>query len=344
MRSIVLTGGGTIGHTAPHFAIIPYLNFDKIYYIGSKTGIEKNYVLSKGLKYYEIEPCKLKRSLSLDNLKIPFYFSKSISDAKKILKDLNPTVVFSKGGYVGLPVTIAAKKLKIPVIIHESDLSLGLANKIASKFSCKTLTSFEKTALSIKNGNYVGSPIREELFLKSRADALKYYNIKGDKPVLLVTGGSSGARAINSLVLSALPKLLKYFNILNIVGKNNLSNKNIKGYYEVEFTDMAYAYALADVCLSRAGSNTAFELIALKIPTLFIPLPKTASRGDQIENAKYFKSLSLADYAYQETLNGDLLFNKILSLYTNRNIYLKTLNSYNLKTANKIIAQILNKY
>jgi UDP-N-acetylglucosamine--N-acetylmuramyl-(pentapeptide) pyrophosphoryl-undecaprenol N-acetylglucosamine transferase len=225
MRTIVLTGGGTIGHSAPHFAIIPYLNFDKIYYIGSKTGIEKNFVLSKGLDYFDIEPCKLKRSLSFSNLKIPFTFKKSVNDARDILKKLNPSVVFSKGGYVGLPVTVASKKLDIPVIIHESDLTLGLANKIASKFATKTLTSFEKTAYSVKNGEYVGSPIREELFSKSKTEALNYYNISSDKPVLLVTGGSSGARAINKLVLSALPKLIKYFTVLHVVGKGNLSNK-----------------------------------------------------------------------------------------------------------------------
>lgn len=344
MRTIVLTGGGTIGHTAPHFAIIPYLNFDKIYYIGSKTGIEKNFVLSKGLDYFEIEPCKLKRSLSFSNLKIPFTFKKSVKDAKEILKELNPLVVFSKGGYVGLPVTVASKKLNIPVIIHESDLSLGLANKIASKFSTKTLTSFEKTAYSVKNGEYVGSPIREELFSKSKLEAFNYYNISSDKPVLLVTGGSSGAKAINKLVLSSLPKLLKYFTVLHVVGKGNLSNKKIKGYYEIEFTDMSYAYKVADVCLSRAGSNTAFELIANKIPTLFIPLPKTESRGDQIENAKYFKSLNLADYIYQENLDENTLTNKLLKVYANRNYFMDNFKNYNLKIGNKIIAEILNKY
>ena len=343
MKSIVLTGGGTIGHVAPHFAIIPHLNFDKIYYIGS-MGIEKDFVLSKGLPYYEIEPVKLYRNFTLKNLNIPFKFIKSIKESERILNELKPNVVFSKGGYVGLPVTIASKRLNIPVIVHESDLSLGLANKIASKFSKLTLTTFEKTANTVKNGKFVGAPIREELFLKTKIQALNEYNVSTNKPILLITGGSSGAKYINDVVKSALPTLTKKFFVFHIVGKGNLSNIKLKDYLETEFTDMAYAYKLADICISRAGSNTAFELLALKIPTLFIPLPKGASRGDQIENANYLKELKVADVCYQQDLNSLNIFTKVLNVYNNKEFYIKNAQKQKLELSNKKIADILNKY
>ncbi len=344
MKSIVLTGGGTIGHTAPHFAITKYLKFNKIYYIGSSNGMEKEYVKSKNLPYYEIDPIKLHRSFTLKNLQIPYKFIKSISQSKSILKELNPSVVFSKGGFVGLPVTIAAKKLDIPVIIHESDLSVGLANKIASRFSDKTLTTFEKTSKSIKNGEYVGAIVREELFNFDKNTAIKEFKIKTTKPILLITGGSMGAKALNQLVLESLNELTKSFFVFHIVGKGNLSNIKNPNYLEIEFTDMSLAYAMSDLVVSRAGSNTAFELATLKIPTLFIPLPKSVSRGDQIENANYFKRLNLADICLQEHLNPEIFVEKVLKLYKNKNVYIKNLKQKNFPIANKKIADILNKY
>ena len=343
MKSIVLTGGGTIGHVAPHFAVTNYLNFDKIYYIGS-SGIEKDFVTNKGIPFYEINPCKLNRSFTLKNLSIPFKFIKSVKESEKILKQLNPSVVFSKGGFVGLPVTIASKRLNIPVIVHESDLSLGLANKIASKFAKLTLTTFEKTASTVKNAKFVGAPIREELFSKTKSQALSKYNITSNKPILLITGGSSGAKYINEIVKKAIPQLTKIFFIFHIVGKGNLSNIKLNNYYETEFTDMAYAYKLADVCISRAGSNTAFELLSLNIPTLFIPLPKGASRGDQIENANYFKSLNVADVCYQEDLSEHNIYNKVLKVYQNKDFYIKNAKNHKFEVANEKIANILNKY
>lgn len=343
MKSIVLTGGGTIGHTAPHFAIIPYLNYDKIYYIGS-SGIEKDYVKSKNIPYYEINPTKFNRSFTFKNLEIPFKFIKSVKESERILKELNPSVVFSKGGFVGLPVTIASKKLKIPVIVHESDLSLGLANKVASKFSDYTLTTFDRTAKNIKNGKYVGAIIRNELTKQNKNSAYNYYGIKPKKPVLLIIGGSSGAKIINETVIKCLNYLTERFFVFHIVGKGNLTRVKMPNYYQTEFTDVSYAYAISDIAVSRAGSNTAFELAHLKIPTLFIPLSKNASRGDQIENANYFKSLKICDVIYQEELTPTILNNKITRLYENKEIYLKHLNELNLKIANSEIAKILNNY
>ena len=340
MRNIILTGGGTLGHVSPHFAIIPHLNFDNVYYVGSKTGIEKNFVKSKGLKYFEIDPIKLNRSFTFKNLLIPFKFVKSINESKKILKSLQPTVVFSKGGYVGLPVVIASKQLNIPVIVHESDLSIGLSNKIASKYADKTLTSFEKTAYSLKNGEYVGSPIREELFLKNKNEAYKQFNISKNKPVLLITGGSSGSKFINQLVINNLDKLLQKFSIIHIVGKNNLTGVKKPDYIAVEFADMALAYSICDICISRAGSNTAFELLSLEIPTLFIPLSKKSSRGDQIENANYFKNLNLCDVLFEEDTTDKIFIDKIFTLLKNKNYYINNLKNSKIKNGNIKIAKI----
>ena len=342
-KTIVLTGGGTLGHCTPHFAVLPYLKnyFDDIAYIGSFTGLERAAVEKENIPYYPIETVKLIRGLTVKNLKIPFKLKKSVIDAKKILIKLNPAVVFSKGGFVGLPVTIAAKKLHIPVIIHESDLSMGLANKIAARFSEKTLTTFLPTSKKVKNGEYVGAPVREELFSVTKSEGLKKYGFTGEKPVLLITGGSLGAAALNKLVLSSLDGLLKTFDVLLICGKNNLSGIKKAGFKETEFTDMRFAYAAASVCVSRAGSNTAFELMCLKIPALFIPLPKNASRGDQIENAGYFKSLNVAAVIEQNDLTPNEFTRKIFDLYSHKDYYIKNMTEKNFTPANKKIADIL---
>ncbi len=343
MKTIVLTGGGSAGHVTPHFALLDNLknHFDNIYYIGSKNGIEKTLVKEKGIPYFSIETTKLKRKLTLENLKIPFVFIKSVSDAKELLLKLKPDVVFSKGGFVGLPVTVACKKLSIPVIIHESDKTLGLANKIASRFAKHTLTTFNDTANTVDNGVFVGAIVRDELFFCDKETAKKSYGIKSDKPVLLITGGSLGAKRINQAVISNLDKLLKKFNILHVVGKGNLSNVKKDGYYQVEFTDMKNAYNACDICVSRAGSNTLFELLALKIPTLVIPLPKSESRGDQLDNAEYFYKKGLCMRLFQEDIEN--FYEKVLTLYLKRNELKRKLRAEKNVIANEKIIEILTR-
>ena len=223
--------------------------------------------------------------------------------------------------------------------MHESDLSIGLANKISSKYAKKVLFSFDKN-FNISNQVITGPPINEELFTISKSEGLNYYNLPSNKPILLVTGGSLGAKSINDAIRKNLYILTKNFTILHIVGKNNIINTNISGYYQVEFTNMKYAYAVCDICLSRAGSNTMFELLSKKIPTLFIPLPKGTSRGDQIENAKYFENKNLCKVLQQE--NIDNLVTNIFSLYNNRQYYINNLTKTPIKNGNKKIADILN--
>ena len=347
MATIVLTGGGTAGHVIPHLALLPYLknDFDKIYYIGSKSGMEKEIIKKIGLKYYSVPCTKLVRKFTLKNFAIPFILFKGVRKAGKILDDLKPDVIFSKGGYVSLPVVIAAKKRKIPVIAHESDYSVGLANRISAKYCDKVLTAFPSAAKSLKNGVHIGAPLKNSLYSVNKADSLKLFGFSGKKPVLLITGGSLGAAAINSAARQALNKLLPDFDILHICGKGNSSGINKTGYKEIEFTDqMEKAFACADICVSRAGANTVFETASLKIPTLLIPLPKTVSRGDQILNAEYFQGLGLARVLYQENLTPDTLSDSVRSVYLDRERFASAFKRHPINSAAHKIAKILAKY
>ncbi len=323
MKNLILTGGGTAGHCTPALALLPHLkdSFDNIYYIGSRYGVEGRLAKGKGLKYYPITTVKLKRAVSASNLTIPFKLTKGIIEAKKLLKSLRASVVFSKGGYVALPVTIAAKQLGVPVVAHESDLSAGLANKIAFKFATEVLTSFKETAQSLPAGVWTGAPVSGEIFGSSRSEALRHYGIKENKPVLLALGGSSGSVAINRVLRGLLDPLTDKYTVLHLTGKNN-SAPSLKGredYIQVEFEDdMKYAYAAADVAVSRAGSNCLFELMAMKLPTLLIPLPKGASRGDQIENAEYFKKRGAFKVLPQELAVGQKFLEGIDAAYAER--------------------------
>ena len=298
---IALTGGGTAGHVMPNLALLPNLkkHFDQIVYIGG-SGMEKTLV--KELPFFEIPTVKLERKLTPANLCIPFRLAKSVRAAKKILREQRPNVVFSKGGYVGLPVVLAARKLGIPVVVHESDMTLGLANRLSKNAADYVCTAFSDTAHALPNGIFTGTPIRRELAFGSKAKALSECGFTGGRAILLVTGGSLGARFLNDLVRRNLDALLEEFDVLHLCGRGNLDPAlRRKGYYQAEFCDhMEDFYAAAECIVSRAGSNTINEIAYLQKPALLIPLPKGNSRGDQIENAKYFEKLGLSLVLFQE--------------------------------------------
>ncbi len=347
MSCIVLTGGGTAGHCTPNLALIPYLknNFDKIYYIGSENGMEKNIIEKENITYFSVPCVKLKREISLDNLKIPFTLIKGIKKAKNILNEIKPDVIFSKGGYVALPVVLAANK-KIPVISHESDFTMGLANKISSKFSQKVITSFPDTEKNKKNVLYLGSPIRNLVKNVNKSEALKFFNFTLDKPILLVMGGSLGAKKINQTFEKCIKTLLNDFQIIHICGKGNFNkNLNFNGYYQAEFlNNIGYAYKVASVVVSRAGANSLFELMLLQIPSVIIPLPKGVSRGDQILNAKYFHSLGLCDYLSQEDLTPQSLTKSIYNAYSSRFFLKKSFSNCPVTDKSREISSLLSTY
>ncbi len=320
-NTIVLTGGGTAGHVMPNINLSPSLHkhFDKIIYIGSNNGIEKELVKNKtDYIFEEITTVKLDRNKILKNLAIPFKLSKGKSEAEKLLKKYNPSIVFSKGGYVGLPVVMAAKKLNIPVVCHESDITMGLANKLAKKYATKICTNFESTAKENgKKCKHTGMPVN--LSKLTKAEAKQKLNITTNKPILLVVGGSLGAKAINNFIEKNIDELLKEFFIIHITGKGNSSNIKKSGYKQIEFSnDMWTIYKAADFAISRAGANTIVELLANQILTVFIPLPKAASRGDQIQNAAYLENCNLAKSIPQNSLTINHLLSSLKYLKDNK--------------------------
>lgn len=346
-ETIVLTGGGTAGHVSPNINLSKELNkyFKRIVYIGSKNGIEKKLITEQtNYEYQSIDSVKFERKKIFKAFGIPFKLTKIVNQAKKILKEIKPCVVFSKGGYVGLPVVIAAHKLKIPVVCHESDITMGLANKLSSRFANKICTNFPITANKNKSKFvYTGSPILLSSLTKSQAkEKLK---IKTNKPILLVTGGSLGAKSINEFIFKNIEQLTNKFYILHLVGKNNFNKKiNNQSYKQIEFSnDMWTIFKATDYAISRAGANTIMELLSNKIPTIFIPLPKPVSRGDQIENASYLEKLNVSTTVLQEELTLEKVQNKLSFLEKNKDNIILSIEKQNFTDGtDKIIQTILS--
>lgn len=343
MKSIVLTGGGTAGHALPHLAIYPYIkdSFDNFYYIGSYNGIERS-LLSDKFQYFPITTTKLVRSLSLENLKIAPNLIKGTREAQNVLKKLQPSVIFSKGGYVAVPVALAANKLKIPVITHESDFSLGLANKIIAKKCDYVLTSFESVAKKLKNGVFTGPPVRE--FILNKQKALSYFGLSGKKPIILVIGGSSGSLTLNNAITGLLPDLLTKYDLVHLCGGKRITEKQ-DGYVKVGYLDdISIAYSVCDLAVSRAGAGVLFELLSLNIPALFIPLSKKISRGDQIINADYFYRKGFCNVLNEENLKNTDLMKKIDETFANADKYINNMKTYDNKCGNRKIADLLKVY
>ena len=326
MKKIVLTGGGTAGHVTPNIALMPELekNGYEIYYIGSYDGIEKKLIEEMGIPYYGISSGKLRRYFDWKNFSDPFRVLRGFNQAKKILKQIQPDVVFSKGGFVTVPVVQAAKKSHIPTIIYESDMTPGLANKLAIPAATKVCCNFPETVKYLPEGKAVltGSPIRRELLSGNRLAALKFCNFTADKPVLMIIGGSLGSVAVNTAIRNILPDLLKTFQVIHLCGQGNLDESLIgkQGYVQYEYIkqELADLFALADVVVSRAGANAICELLALRKPNLLIPLPAAASRGDQLLNADSFKRQGFSKVLQEEEITDQLLLDTILDLYQNR--------------------------
>ena len=294
---IIMTGGGTAGHVTPNLALVPKLKaegFD-IKYIGSKDGIEKEIISDANIPYYEISSGKLRRYFDMKNFSDPFKVMKGVSQALSILSKEKPDVIFSKGGFVAGPVVIAASIKKIPVVAHESDLTPGLANKLASPFCTKLCVTFRESLSYVKDdkGELTGTPIREEILKGSKLKGIGICGFKDNKEILLIIGGSLGSKNINDEVRKHIDEILKEFNIIHICGKGNLdeSLKDKAGYKQFEYVkdELPHLLQAADYVISRAGANVIFELLALKKPTLLIPLSKKNSRGDQILNANSFE-------------------------------------------------------
>lgn len=330
MKRIILTGGGTAGHVTPNIALIPKLKelgYD-IQYIGSYNGIEKELIEPFGIPYHGISSGKLRRYFSLQNFTDPFRVIKGLGEAKKLIRDLKPDVIFSKGGFVSVPVVLAGKKCKVPVIIHESDMTPGLANKLAIPSATKVCCNFPETLEHLPKDKAVltGSPIRQELLSGNKIAAMDLCGFSADKPVILVIGGSLGAVAVNNAVRAALPELLESFQIVHLCGKGKVdeSLNGTKGYTQFEYikNELRDIFALADIVISRAGANAICELLALRKPNILIPLSANASRGDQILNAHSFERQGFSIVLEEEETTKETLLDAVSKLYTNRSTYM----------------------
>lgn len=348
MKHIVLTGGGTAGHVTPNIAMIPRLKElgYKISYIGSYEGIEKKLIEELGIPYYGISSGKLRRYFDVKNFTDPFRVLKGFMEAKKLMKELKPDVVFSKGGFVTVPVVIAASRRKIPTFIHESDMTPGLANKICIPFATKVCCNFPETISNLPKDKAVltGTPIRQELLTGSKEKGLAFTGLSPDKPVILIIGGSLGATAVNEAVRSILPELLEDFQVVHLCGKDKLDEnlKNTKGYVQYEYIkkELADLFALADIVISRAGANAICELSALNKPNLLIPLSARASRGDQILNARSFEHLGYSKVLEEEEITKDSLLDAVHDLYENRESYITAMSSSKHKDSIELIVQL----
>ncbi len=351
MKKIILTGGGTAGHVTPNLALLPALREAgfEVRYIGTYSGIEKRLVTDAGIPYDGIASGKLRRYFDLKNFTDPFRVLKGYAEARKLIRKYKPDVVFSKGGFVSVPVVYAAHHAKVPVVIHESDMTPGLANKLCYSSAEKICCNFPETLKLLPEGKAVltGSPIRRELLTGEKETGLQYAHFTGEKPVILVIGGSLGSVAVNKAVREALPELLKTYQVIHICGKGNLDESLIgtAGYIQFEYVDapLRHLFAAADLVISRAGANTICELLALKKPNLLIPLSAAASRGDQILNADSFAEQGFSLVLKEEDLTPESLLSSVQKVYDDREAYRAKMSESHLSNAVDTILAILKE-
>lgn len=351
MKKIVLTGGGTAGHVTPNIALLPSLReaeYD-IHYIGSYDGIEKRLIEDYEIPYYGISTGKFRRYFDLKNFTDPIRVMKGYAEARKIMKQIKPDIVFSKGGFVSVPVVRAAHSLGIPCIIHESDMTPGLANKLCIPVAEKVCCNFPETLQMLPEEKAVltGSPIRAELRQGNRIAALDLCGFTANKPVIMVIGGSLGAAAINKAVREALPKLLEDFQIIHICGKEKIDNLllNVPGYKQFEYVkaELKDLFALADVVISRAGANAICELLALKKPNVLIPLSAKSSRGDQLLNARSFEAQGFSLVIDEDDLADSVLIEKVHEVYCSRQMYMNAMDKSNQLNSIQTIMGLINE-
>ena len=350
-KRIVLTGGGTAGHVTPHLSLIPRLREMgyEIHYIGTENGIERQMMERfPDITYHAVKSGKLRRYFSLQNFTDPFRVIWGALQSVGLMLKLRPDVVFSKGGFVSVPVVAGAWLCRVPAVCHESDLTPGLANRICSKFATKVAATFPECAKALGDkGVLTGTPLRPELFKGSRAAGLALAGFDGSKPVLLMTGGSLGAQSVNKCLREALPNLLAHMDVLHLCGKGNLDESlmNTPGYCQKEFLseEMPDALAVADLVLSRAGSNTLSELLVLHKPMLLVPYPLGASRGDQIENARSYARQGLARVLMQEDMTPETMTEGLLRLLEEKDELKKVLEGYPVQDGTEPVLKLIEE-
>lgn len=342
MKKIIFTGGGTLGHVMPNLYLMEELSDYSIAYIGS-NGIEKDIVKEKVRYYFEIPTIKLTRGKILKNLKIPFVLISAILQAKKILKEYSPDVIFSKGGYVSLPVCIAGRMLKIPVITHESDYSFGLANKIILKVCDKMCANFKNLEHTNKKVIHTG-PIFSRSFENADKNTTGL-NLDKNKPTILIVGGSLGSQKINDSIFPILKELLSKYNIIHITGKGNLKIKSYDNYNSFEMrSDMFNLYNIADFVIGRSGAGVTAECYYKHLPMLLIPLENKSSRGDQTQNAKYYVEQGVARIIRENELTPTRLLREIQLFSTSLNKFRSKYHTLSITNGRDKIIKLIKYY
>lgn len=351
MKKIILTGGGTAGHVTPNIALIPELQKRgyEIHYVGSKDGIETKLMADFDIPYYGISSGKLRRYFDVKNFTDPVRILKGYAEAAKILKEVKPDVVFSKGGFVTVPVVLAAKRKKIPCVLHESDLSPGLANKLCIPSAVAVCANFPETLAHLpeEKAHLTGSPIRKELFSGNRLKGLDFCGFHAGKPVVLVIGGSLGSVRVNEAVRDILPELLEKYQVIHLCGKDKLDESltDVEGYVQFEYIqkELCDLLDVADLVISRAGANAICELLALHKPNILIPLSLEASRGDQILNAESFEKQGFSYVIREEDLTSKRLLGAVNEVYENRNTYVRAMEASDQHNAVTKVADIIDE-
>ena len=351
MKKIILTGGGTAGHVTPNIALIPELQKRgyEIHYIGSKNGIEKELMANFDIPYYGISSGKLRRYFDVKNFTDPFRILKGYGEASRIIKQVKPDVIFSKGGFVTVPVVKAAKRRNVPCVLHESDISPGLANRLCLSSASAVCAKFPETLSHLpKDKAYLtGSPIRRELFSGNRLEGLKMCGFTADKPVILVIGGSLGSVRVNEAVREILPELLKKYQVIHLCGKDKVDSslEGTEGYVQYEYIQKELCDLLdaADLVISRAGANAICELLALHKPNILIPLSLEASRGDQILNAESFERQGFSYVIKEEELTSQGLLEAVSTVDSQKEEYRKTMEASGQQNAVVKVADIIEK-
>lgn len=350
MKRIVFTGGGTAGHVTPNLALIAELSGRyEVSYIGSYSGIEKTLIEAGGISYYGISSGKLRRYFDIKNLSDPFRVLKGYKEAKALLKELKPDIVFSKGGFVAVPVVLAAKHQSIPVIIHESDMTPGLANKLCISAASRICVNFPETLKYLPEEKAVltGTPIRKELFEGNRLRGLQFCGFDTEKPVILIVGGSTGAAALNEAVWNLLPTLLKKYQIIHLCGKgkSDPGHDGMKGYVQFEYIDkeLSDLFACSSLIISRAGANAICELLALRKLNILIPLTAAASRGDQLLNAESFEQQGFSYVLHEEELTNETLLTAINEVFEKKDEYLEAMNRGMKQDATGMICDMIDE-
>jgi UDP-N-acetylglucosamine--N-acetylmuramyl-(pentapeptide) pyrophosphoryl-undecaprenol N-acetylglucosamine transferase len=349
-KTIVFTGGGSAGHVTPNMALIEVLIKDnfKIHYIGSTTGIEKKLIESMGVDYSSIATGKLRRHWTFKHFTEPFKIVLGIFQAYRLLARLKPVIVFSKGGFVSFPVILAAWLQRIPVVSHESDMTPGLANRMALPFVRKLCVNFPQTVKYFKDNSRVyitGTPVRQALLRGDESRGYNLTNFDQNKPILLVIGGSLGAKKINDLLRQILPQLLEKYQIIHICGKGNLDTNliGLQGYIQYEFVEneLGDLFSISDMIISRSGANALYEILTLNKPHLLIPLSTQASRGDQIHNAEHFVKQGVSLMIKEEELSAEKMINKIKEVLDNKEILQKNIACLGFSSATNNVLDVI---